>query len=483
MNKRVMSLALALTVVAATAFAGGEAESGRGNAIDDIGEGQLISFDTIDSEAYLSEFAFERETERGELLSAWVELEATSVLNCGELLALRIALRTAPADQFPEAEGSYVFFFQDPGLLGELSVRRGVAQLIDGNPRLDYHLYDPDEQSLRAVEDGASFQRVAQTLSRAQKRYDNQRLLHELLDTASDELEGERRHVIWVTDENVVETSQDARMFSFSVNLLGGADISFSYLGYGEVPSWQILNDSLGVNNGNSYFADDTDEILEKIEDDIGYFAVPAVEDVSVVLRWSGHVSTQATYYPSRHYRSVSGFSARFNNGRPTAGHYRGGMNYDEIQRFIHYVRVPATITMTELGEDNPVDRRGRYQIGTVFLWYTIEATGERRYEELPIAIQYTDSLETEAASHNEYVLADTIIQNTPLVLKEVAWLINSQRNYLTSLELLQAQTLLLTDIRSVREDEAIDEDIEMLNATYDLLFEQARTLNLIMTE
>jgi hypothetical protein len=336
---------------------------------------------------------------------------------------------------------------------------------------------------LLAVEDGNAFRRVAQNLSRAQKRYDNQRLLHELLGAASAELEGERRHVIWVTDENVVETPQDARMFSFSVNLLGGADISFSYLGYGEVPSWQVLNDSLGVNNGNSYFADDEDEILEKIDEDIGYFATPAVEDVTISLTWSRHVSAVATYYPSRHYRSVSGFSPRFNNGRPASGHYRGGMNYDEIARFLHYVRVPALLSMTELGEDNPVDRRGRYQIGTVSVWYTLEATGERRYEELPITVEYTDSLETETASRNDYVLADTIIQNTPLVLKEVAWMINSQRNYLTSLELLQAQALLLADIESVREDQAIAEDIEMLNATYDLLFEQARTLNLIMTQ
>ena len=483
MDKRIMSVVLALTAVATMAFAAGEAESGRGNALDDIGEGQLISFDTIDPEAYLGEFAFDRETERGEFLSAWVELEATSVLDGGSLLSLRIALRTAPADQFPAAGGSYVFFFQDPGLLDESTVRRGVAQLIDENPTLDFLLYDPDEQSLLAANDGTAFQRLAQTLSGSQKRYDNQRILHELLDTASEDLAGERRHVIWVTDENIVETSQDARMFSFSVNLLGGADISFSYLGYGEVPSWQILNNALGVNNGNSYFADDSEEIVAKIGDDIGYFAVPAVKDVSISLTWSSHVSPMATYYPPRYYRSVSGFSPRFNNGRPTTGHYRGGMNYDEIARFVHYVRVPPILAMTELGDVNPVDRRGRYQIGMVSVWYTIEATGERQYQEIPIAIQYTDSLETEVASRNDYVLADTIIQNTPLVLREVAWLINNQRNYLTSLELLQAQTLLLADIRSVRDDPAIDEDIEMLNATYDLLFQQARTLNLIMTQ
>jgi hypothetical protein len=132
--------------------------------------------------------------------------------------------------------------------------------------------------------------------------------------------------------------------------------------------------------------------------------------------------------------------------------------------------------------EENPVDRNGRFLIGTVFVRYTLAATGEIRYTEAPVSLQYTGSFGTSDRSANRYVLADALIQNTPLVLKETAEMVNKSKNHLTAMELVQTQKLLLETIREVRQDKAVDEDIEMLQSTYQLLLDQARTLNLIMT-
>ncbi|MFW6181319.1 MAG: hypothetical protein ACOC8N_06175 [Spirochaetota bacterium] len=480
--KRLFILMGSIMLISPPLFAGGQAESGRGSALEDIESGQLISFGAIDAEAYLTEFAFDKKPARGEPLGIWVEPESTLVLNGGETLALRIALRTAGAERFDRAPGSYVLFFQEPGVLRAPAFTESVGRLIEGEPSITFFVYDPHEKSLLETRSAAAFRAAARRLGAGRKRFDNQRLLHELLATVSKDLGGERRHVAWVTDENIVETPQDARMFSFSVNLLGGSGISFSYLGYGEVPSWEILNTSLGVNNGNSYFAGDSYEVVEKLRTDIGYFAVPAVEDVEVSMVWSRHVSLPATFYPPRLYRSVSGFYPKFNNNRPASAHFRGGMNYDETARFIHYVSVPPLLRLLELKEDNPVDRSGRYQVGTVFVRYVLVATGEVRYAEEPVTIEYTGSLAAASGSVNDFVFADAVIQNTPLVLKEVAALVNKNQNYLTSMELLQCQRRLLESVREVREDAAVEVDIAMLDDTYHLLLEQARTLNLIMT-
>jgi hypothetical protein len=480
--KRLFILMGSIILIAPPLFAGGQAESGRGSALEDIGSGQLISFGAIDAEAYLTEFAFDKKPGRGEPLGIWVEPESTLVLNGGETLALRIALRTAGAESFDRAPGSFVLFFQEPGILRDSTFQERIGRLIEGEPSITFFVYDPHEKSLVEAGSAAAFHRAARRLGAGKKRFDNQRLLHELLATVSEDLGGERRHVAWITDENIVETPQDARMFSFSVNLLGGSGISFSYIGYGEVPSWEILNTSLGVNNGNSYFAGDPGEVVEKIRTDIGYFATPAVEDVEVSLVWSRHVSLPATFYPPRLYRSVSGFRPKFHNSRPASSHFRGGMNYDETARFIHYVDVPPLLRLLELKEDNPVDRSGSYRVGTVFVRYALAATGEVRYVEEPVTLHYTGSLAAARGSGNDFVFADAVIQNTPLVLKEVAALVNQSQNYLTSMELLQCQRRLLESIRETRKDAAVDEDIEMLDDTYNLLLEQARTLNLIMT-
>jgi hypothetical protein len=62
----------------------------------------------------------------------------------------------------------------------------------------------------------------------------------------------------------------------------------------------------------------------------------------------------------------------------------------------------------------------------------------------------------------------------------EAAQLVNYNRNYLLVLKLLQAQKQLLRDLGPARPDEAIDEDIETLGKYYDIVFEQAKAVNLL---
>jgi hypothetical protein len=74
----------------------------------------------------------------------------------------------------------------------------------------------------------------------------------------------------------------------------------------------------------------------------------------------------------------------------------------------------------------------------------------------------------------------DTIIQNTPLIMLEAARLVNNNRDFLLALKLLQAQIALLRNLGPVRPDTAVEEDIETLRHYYDIVFEQAKAVNLL---
>ena len=80
----------------------------------------------------------------------------------------------------------------------------------------------------------------------------------------------------------------------------------------------------------------------------------------------------------------------------------------------------------------------------------------------------------------NDYVFSDFVIQNTPLILQEISNLVNINRNYLAAIQLANAQRNLLHEVNEIRPDEAITEDIELLDNYYKLLFDQAKTMNML---
>ena len=56
----------------------------------------------------------------------------------------------------------------------------------------------------------------------------------------------------------------------------------------------------------------------------------------------------------------------------------------------------------------------------------------------------------------------------------------NINRNYLAAIQLVNAQRNLLHEVNEIRPDEAITEDIELLDNYYKLLFDQAKTMNML---
>ena len=296
------------------------------------------------------------------------------------------------------------------------------------------------------------------------------------LELVNSQFERARVHILWITDENIIEEKSDASFFSFSINVLSTNNTTFSYLGYGEVPNWSLMNMELMKQNGNSYYANSDEEITRKIETDIGYFAIPAIENIQINLVLSKYIIQLPNFYPRSFYPEISGFYPSFTNNRPILNHYIGGMNYAESKRFIHYLRIPS---MQNYIENSELDiRKNEYNlIGTIYVSFYEPMSRSWHYLEEDLNIIYKDSKEYESYM-NPYVYRDTIIQNTPLIIQEITTLINQQNNYLAAIQLVQTQRNLLSEIKD--NDEAIEEDLELLDSYYDLLINQAKILNLL---
>ena len=61
-----------------------------------------------------------------------------------------------------------------------------------------------------------------------------------------------------------------------------------------------------------------------------------------------------------------------------------------------------------------------------------------------------------------------------------MANLVNLSLNYLAAIQLVQVQIGLLEQTNIVRPDGAVEQDLELLQSYYAILFDQAKTMNML---
>ena len=460
-------------------FAGGEAESGRSQAIDEVSEGQLLPIGSIDPGNYLEDFVYEKSNNSDQPLEFHVDLLKESIWEKGEDISMRISLATNNEKYFRTVPGTCILYVQNPELLKQDIVRNWLSNKLQGYGSIEFLFFDPEREKLLGIGKKNEIFSLLNTLSDQRKMYSNNVLLQKVLAAIDKESLKDRCRVLWITDENIVEKKKDADFFDFAIKVMGTGNITFSYLGYGEVPDWTLLNSALVENNGNSYYAETEKEVLEKIDKDIVSFSKPAVEKIDIEIVWSTYVNELNNFYPKRYYSGISGFSPASNTNRPRTFHSIGGMNYEEDKRYIHYVKIPSLQFLREISENRLPSVGNKFKLGSVYLRYYVPMHDREYFEERNIVVEYRDSGSI-LKDENRYVFTDTIIQNTPFVIQEISFMVNRRRNYLPAIQLVQTQKKLLEEIQSVRDDDAVAEDIELLDSYYKLLFSQAKTMNMV---
>jgi hypothetical protein len=124
-------------------FAGGEAESGRGQAIDDVSEGQLLPVGAIDPANYLEDFAFEKSNNSNQPLEFHVDLLKDSIWEKGEAVSMRISLITNNDRYFKTVPGNYIFYVQNPELLKQDIIKNWFRNKLQEYSDIEFLFFDP----------------------------------------------------------------------------------------------------------------------------------------------------------------------------------------------------------------------------------------------------------------------------------------------------------------------------------------------------
>ena len=477
--RKLLLIAVALIAGAGVAFGGGEAETGRSAAAEQVTGGQLLPVGSIDPGNYLSDFISDVSNTGPEPLVIHVDLLQDKVWEEGAQTAFRILLAVNEQSFFTPTPGLFVAFFQNPELLRDENFVREVAALVERYNELDIRFFDPAEKLLYPASSSGEVMRAVRRIRGQEKIYDQNVLIQRALDAMSS-AGRKRSHLLWITDENIAERSADLAFFNLAIELFAGAHTTFSYLAYGELPDWPSVNEALMKRNGNSYYAGSASEISGKVKKDLDFFYRPAIENIEIRIDIGRFSQERNSFYPYWYYGTLPGFIPRIFNNRPRSLHTLGGMNYDEVKRYIHYVYLPSVFDLIEADTPTPLLVAGKLTVGRVFVSYYLPASEQWVYLQRDLEVEYVKADEVEAIRIDPNVELDVIIQNTPLVLLEAAQMVNSNRNYLLALKLIQTQAALLQDLKAARPDEAIEEDIKTLQTYYEIVLNHAKAVNLL---
>lgn len=490
--KKALFALLALCLGAMGLYAAGQLDSGRETGLDTIEAGQFIDPAKIDAYAYINDYPFPFEPDPARDLTVVAKLEKERVLTIGDRFNLFIGLHVNNQDFFGRSEGNYIVFIHNPEMLLRNEWRRGVVSsltkiLTARKSDAVVGLFDPVKNEIIKLTTPDSINRALDGLARERKVFAVDGILHNSFGCMEALDNNYSTRFLWVTDSDLLKNDAAGRAayFDFLIKLQSQNNISFSYLGYGEVPNWAVMNQSLKNAGGNSYYVDSPAAIEEKIRDDYDRFVYPAVRDVKVsvsLMPWiteSRH-DYRSAWYPVTWAPTSTYYTHTRKNELPS-------MEPGEHKIYLYYLNIAADISVARDQYFREIFNGGAVPVGFCSVEYYSHAEDRTIYNVYPLEISYTEDYAEYAGTLDPMVRKYTILQNTGFILKELSQLVN-KREYYTAILLVDSQIKLLEDFADedagVSADgsggQEIKTDIETLSKYRALLMEQARSLNYI---
>jgi len=470
------------------AFAGGgRQESGRDSGAETIEGGQFAGSSLIDAYEYINDYEFPYEIIPGEDLSVFVRLEKNQALSIGDNFSLMIGLRVNEQDHFSRNEGNYILFIHNPALLLQEEWRNAILSVLLRIRRAQQSdailgIFNPITNQIINIPDTNAIVGALTQIMSTRKVYANDSILDESFKRMAAIDNNRNTRFLWITDSDLLRGNNSAAeraYFDFLIKLQSQNNISFSYMGYGEMPNWADMNSSLKNAGGNSYYVNTSNELQDKIWDDYNLFSYPTIEKIKVNVSLMPWITEARNDYRAEWY-PVTGFT-------PTAAYYTHtqansikNMDAGAHRIYLYYLRIiaenrvfasTANEYLREIAEGRAIPT------GFVSVEYYSFTQGKTIYRVFPFHITYTDDYDSYAVNIDQVVRKFTVLQNTAFILKELNQLVNN-RNYYNAILLVDSQIKLLEQLAD--NDAEILADIETLKKNRDLLMEQARSLNYI---
>jgi hypothetical protein len=286
---------------------------------------------------------------------------------------------------------------------------------------------------------------------------------------------------LWMTDSDLLRSNNAARereYFDFLMKLQSQNNISFSYVGYGEVPNWATMNQSLKNVGGNPYYINSADELEKEIWDDYDRFVFPTIQNIKINVSLMPWITETRFDYRDEWY-PVTGFTPVNSNYTHTASNTIKNMDADDHRIFLYYLRIGAENRTAADLYYRTISSNRIVPVGFVSVEYYSHTERKTKYRVFPLQVTYTDDYDSYSAQIDMSVRKYSILQNTAFILKELSNLVN-RRQYYTAILLVDSQIKLLESFVRENADEEIAGDIETLIKNKALLTEQAKSLQYI---
>jgi hypothetical protein len=314
-------LVLLIGFAAFAVFAGGKADSGRDSGLDTIEAGKFINPETVDAYAYINDYIFPYEISRNDDLSIFVKLEKEKILTIGDKFNLFIGLHVNNKDYFKRNEGNYIVFIHNPEILLRTEWRNSFASALDKirqSQKTDAVLgiFNPANNEIINISTVNSIQAALTQIQTTRKVYNMDTLLDQSFKNMDVIQNNYNTRFLWITDSDLLKSSNSTRerqYFDYLMKLQSQNKISFSYLGYGEMPNWAVMNQSLKNVGGNSYYINSNQELEEKIWDDYDRFVYPTIENIKVnvsLMPWitEARFDYRTEWYPANNFMPVTNY-------------------------------------------------------------------------------------------------------------------------------------------------------------------------------
>jgi hypothetical protein len=482
-------LAIAVFSIAAfNVFAGGQTDSGRDSSMETIEAGQFIDPARVDAYAYINDYVFPYEINAGDDLSLFVKLEKQRILTIGDNFNLLIGLHVNNKDYFNRTEGNYIVFIHNPEMLlrtewknSVTAALRKIRQAQKSNAVLG--IFNPAKNEIIAIPTPESVQNALTQIQSTRKVYTIDTILDQSFKNMDAIKNDYNTRFLWITDSDLLKSSNSSRerereYFDFLMKLQSQNNISFSYLGYGEVPNWATMNQSLKNVGGNSYHINTPQELETKVWDDYDRFVYPTIKNIKVnvsLMPWitEARYDYRAEWYPVNNFMPVTGYYTH------TAKNEIKNMDSGEHKIFLYYLNINAVNKAAGDLYYRTVSTDGIVPVGFCSVEYYSYADRKTKYKTFPLQIKYTENYDEYEAHIDKSVRKYTVLQNTGFILKELGQLVN-RRQYYTAILLVDSQIKMLEQYLKEKADEDIAKDIETLQKNKDLLMAQAKSLNYI---
>ncbi len=443
------TLLLVMIVLCSFLIAGGQKEAGRNYASSTTDTGGIVDASYIDTSSFINSYQFPYKANEQDDISLFLISNKVSFLTSGGTQSVVLGLRANQPSFFDSLDVNYVLYIQNPSFLKtERSFKvfeTSLQNIFDAKTSgTRIALFTPQTEKLQFISSKAQITSTLQELINEPKIKQNLKTADIAFTSIKADGNPNPWRLLWVTDDNVLQNYTDITAFKNLYAMYANLPISVSLLCYGTSPQWGDINSSLTGIKGSSYYGKTYQYLESTILNDFIQFSKPAVSNMSLTIASSPWLDGNQTTIDL------------------------GSLGAGQSLMVQQNLELPAfdAIPLMQKGEN--------FTAAYCYISYYSHKDKKQKYITLTVDASYTDSVEQWAASRNPIALKYSTLSKTGEALSSMSTLFKIG-NYSGAFKAIDEQLARLKELDPDGTDVLIRTDIQLLEKTRTVLFNQAK--------